>query len=137
MIRGLDHIGIAVSDLDAAMKMWEQVAGATFDHEKTVLEQKVKIVMMRVGSLRVELLQPTSDDSPVAKSLALRGEGIHHIALRCDSAREELDRAHKEGARLVDEIARPGAERSDVGFVHPRSLAGVLLEFVGYADGEK
>ena len=133
MIKGLDHIGIAVKDLDSATALWQKVAGAVVDHSEVVSEQRVKVVMLRIGSLTIELIQPTSDDSPVAKFLATRGEGIHHIALGCDSAQMELDRTLADSVRLIDEVVRMGAEHSQVGFVHPRSLAGVLLEFVDHA----
>jgi methylmalonyl-CoA/ethylmalonyl-CoA epimerase len=133
VIKGLDHVGIAVNNLESATELWQRVAGAVVDHRETVREQRVEVVMLRVGLLRVELIQPTSDDSPVAKFLATRGEGIHHIALGCDSAQLELDRTMTDGVRLIDKVVRMGAEHSQVGFVHPRSLAGVLLEFVDHA----
>ena len=133
MIRGLDHVGIAVRDLDSAVKLWQQVAGATVTHREVVDEQAVEVVMLRVGSLMIELIHPISDDSPVARFLSSRGEGIHHIALECESTPTELDRARLEGAHLIDNSARIGAEQSHVGFVHPRSLVGVLLEFVDHA----
>jgi methylmalonyl-CoA epimerase len=113
--------------------LWQKVAGAVVDHREVVSEQHVEVVMLRIGSLTIELIQPTSDDSPVARFLATRGEGVHHIALGCDSAQMELDRTLADGVRLIDEVVRMGAEHSLVGFVHPRSLAGVLLEFVDHA----
>ncbi len=133
MISGLDHISIAVNDLDAAAKLWQTVAQAELVHRELVPEQRVEVVMLRIGSLKIELISPTSPDSPVAKYLSARGEGLHHIALLCDSAQAELDRAKQSGVTLIDEQARSGAEHSHVGFVHPRALGGVLLEFVDHA----
>ena len=132
MIKGLDHISIAVKDLDEAARQWQTVAQAEIIHRELVSEQKVEVLMLRVGSLKIELICPTSDDSSVARFLGSRGEGMHHIALSCDSADEELARARAAGVELIDETARSGAEHSQVGFVHPRSVGGVLLEFVSH-----
>ncbi len=133
MINGLDHISIAVSDLDAATRLWQTVAQAELVHRELVPEQRVEVVMLRMGSLKIELISPTSPDSPVARFLSTRGEGLHHIALLCDSTQAELDRVSELGVKLIDVHARIGAEKSHVGFVHPRSLGGVLLEFVDHA----
>ena len=133
MINGLDHISIAVSDLDAATRLWQTVAQAELVHRELVPEQRVEVVMLRMGSLKIELISPTSPDSPVARFLSTRGEGLHHIALLCDSTQAELDRVSELGVKLIDLHARIGAEKSHVGFVHPRSLGGVLLEFVDHA----
>lgn len=133
MIKGLNHIGIAVQDLDVAVKLWQQVTGAIVAHRERILDQRVEVVILLVGSLKIELIQTTSDDSPVARFLASHGEGIHHISLESDSAQGKLDRARASGARLMDEAVRVGAEHSHIGFVHPHSLGGVLMEFVDHA----
>ena len=133
MINGLDHIGIAVRDLDAAVKQWQQVTGARIVHREIVSDQRVVVAMIMIGTLKIELIQPTADDSPVARFLVRHSEGIHHIALECSSTQEELDRARQAGVRLVDEFSRAGVEGSQVGFVHPQSLAGVLVELLDHA----
>jgi methylmalonyl-CoA/ethylmalonyl-CoA epimerase len=132
MIKGLDHIAIAVHDLDAAAKLWQTAANAEVVHREVVPEQSVELLLLRIGTLRIELMCPITETSSVAKFLRTRGEGLHHIALECESADEELLRSHANGVKLIDEHARTGAEGSHVGFVHPRSLGGVLLEFVDH-----
>ena len=134
MIRGLDHISIAVRDLDAAIPLWERAIGATVVHRELVPEQKVEVVMLSIGSLQIELVAPTDETSPVARFLSSRGEGLHHIALQCDATQSELNRLKAAGAELIDATARSGAGQSHVGFVHPRALGGVLLEFVDHSD---
>ena len=136
MIDGLDHVGIAVKDIDAAIVLWERVAKAVVEHREVVAEQKVEIATLRIGSLKVELLKPASPDSSVAKFLSARGEGIHHIALKCDSTQEELERAERSGVQLIDRQTRAGMEGTSVGFVHPRALAGVLVEYVSKSNLE-
>jgi methylmalonyl-CoA/ethylmalonyl-CoA epimerase len=133
MIHGLDHLGIAVSDLESAIALWQQVTGGECIHREVVESQRVEVAVIRVGELRIELLCPTNADSPIAKFLASHGPGIHHLALHGDSAQAELDRVAAAGLRVIDQTARPGAEHSNVGFLHPRSLEGVLLEFVDHS----
>jgi methylmalonyl-CoA/ethylmalonyl-CoA epimerase len=130
MIQGIDHLAIAVQDLDECVKYWTTHMNAVVVHRETVAEQRVNVVMLKVGELKIELLQPSSEDSPVAKFMAARGVGIHHVALRADSTESELSRLKAGGARLIDEHARNGAEGTKVGFVHPKTLGGVLVELV-------
>ncbi|MFZ5433943.1 MAG: methylmalonyl-CoA epimerase [Calditrichota bacterium] len=130
MINGLHHIGIAVTDLDAAVSQWQTVTGGKMVHREIVAEQRVEVAVIEIGSLHVELLKPTSDDSPIAKFIAARGTGIHHMALRSDSTQQELDRLKSSDVRLIDETARIGAENTRVGFIHPKATGGVLLEIV-------
>jgi methylmalonyl-CoA/ethylmalonyl-CoA epimerase len=137
LIHGLDHLAIAVEDLDVAVEQWRTVAGAVVLHREVVVEQKVRVVMLRVGTLQIELLAPTSPDSPVAKFLAKRGPGLHHVALRVDSTQTELDRLSAADVRLIDRSARRGAEETQVGFVHPQAVGGVLVEFVEHGVGSE
>lgn len=130
MIQGLQHIGIAVENLDAAILLWQTATDARLVHRETVVSQRVEVAVMEIGTFHVELLQPTSADSPIAKFIAARGTGIHHIALRSDSAQQELDRMKSLDVRLIDETVRDGAEGTRVGFIHPKSMGGVLLEIV-------
>ncbi|MDD5087397.1 MAG: methylmalonyl-CoA epimerase [bacterium] len=135
MIRGLNHIGIAVENLDAAVALWQTATGGRVVHRETVAEQRVEVAVIEIGSLHVELLRPTSEDSPIFKFIAARGPGIHHIALQADSTQAELDRMKSQGVRLIDETARAGAEGTRVGFVHPKAVGGVLLEVVEARKG--
>jgi len=122
----LDHIGIAVRSLDAA-KIYESL-GLKVDHVETVDAQKVRTAFLSVGDSSLELLEPTSDDSPIAKFIEKRGEGIHHICLRVDDIEAQLAKLKAEGYRLVNESPVPGAHGCRVAFLHPSAGNGVLIE---------
>lgn len=126
----IDHLGIATNGLDEALKFWRGALGLELKDTETVEEQKVRVAMLPVGESRIELLEPTSEDSPIAKFLQKRGAGIHHIAVRVDDIRDTLSRLKREGMRLIDEEPRIGAGGCLVAFVHPSSTNGVLLELV-------
>lgn len=126
----IEHIGIATHTLDDALSFWRDALGLKVVHTEEVEEQKVRVAMLPVGEPRIELLEPTSEDSPVAKFLEKRGAGIHHIAVRVDDIRAALERLKGSGARLIDETPRVGADGCLVAFVHPSSANGVLLELV-------
>jgi methylmalonyl-CoA/ethylmalonyl-CoA epimerase len=122
----LDHIGIAVKSLEAA-KIYE-LLGLTVGHTETVETQKVNTAFLSVGDSNLELLEPTSPDSPIAKFIEKRGEGIHHICLRVDDIEAHLERLKAEGYRLVNEAPVPGAHGCRVAFLHPSAGNGVLIE---------
>lgn len=126
----LEHIGIATPHLDEALKFWRDALGLELVQTEEVAEQGVRVAMLPVGEPSVELLEPTSETSPVAKFLAKRGAGIHHIAVRVDDIRATLQRLKEQGARLIDESPRVGAGGCLVAFIHPASAGGVLLELV-------
>ncbi|HEX6124830.1 MAG TPA: methylmalonyl Co-A mutase-associated GTPase MeaB [Pyrinomonadaceae bacterium] len=128
--RYINHLGIATKGIDDALKFWVDALGLENVHTETVAEQKVKVAMLPVGESRIELLEPTSDDSPISKFLEKRGGGIHHIAVEVDDIVASLARLKDEGVRLIDETPRIGAEDCLVAFVHPASTGGVLLELV-------
>ena len=130
----IEHIGIATRALDEALLFWRDALGLDVSETEEVAEQKVRVAMLPVGEMRVELLEPTSDDSPVAKFIAKRGAGIHHIAVRVNDIRESLERLKKQGIRLIDETPRTGAGGCLVAFVHPSSANGVLLELVEHTQ---
>jgi methylmalonyl-CoA/ethylmalonyl-CoA epimerase len=130
----LEHIGIATRALDDALHFWRDALGLELTYTEVVEEQKVRVAMLPVGEPRIELLEPTSSDSPVAKFLEKRGAGIHHIAVRVDDIRATLSRLKQSGARLIDESPRKGAGGCLVAFVHPSSANGVLLELVEHTD---
>ncbi|HEY0378887.1 MAG TPA: methylmalonyl-CoA epimerase [Pyrinomonadaceae bacterium] len=130
----IEHIGIATRALDDALGFWRDALGLEVVHTEVVEEQKVRVAMLPVGEPRVELLEPTADDSPVAKFLEKRGAGVHHIAVRVDDIRAALARLKERGVRLIDETPRVGAGNCLVAFVHPSSAGGVLLELVEHTD---
>jgi methylmalonyl-CoA/ethylmalonyl-CoA epimerase len=122
----LDHIGIAVRSLDAA-KIYQDL-GLTIEHTETVETQKVKTAFLSVGDANLELLEPTSPDSAIAKFIEKRGEGIHHICLRVDDLEAHLERLKAAGYRLINEAPVPGAHGCRVAFLHPAAGNGVLIE---------
>jgi len=130
----IEHIGIATRALDEALLFWRDALGLKVVHTEVVEEQKVRVAMLPVGEPRIELLEPTAEDSPVAKFLEKRGAGIHHVAVRVDDIRAALARLKESGARLIDEAPRVGANNCLVAFVHPSSAGGVLLELVEHND---
>ncbi len=126
MTTRLDHIGIAVRSLQSA-KTYEDL-GLTIDHVETVETQRVKTAFLSVGDSNLELLEPTSPDSPIAKFIEKRGEGIHHICLRVDDIEAHLERLKAKGYRLINEAPVPGAHGCRVAFLHPSAGNGVLIE---------
>jgi len=126
----INHLGIATNGIDEALKFWADSLGLENVHTETVEDQKVRVAMLPVGESRIELLEPTSDDSPISKFLEKRGGGIHHIAVEVDDIHAALEKLRSQGARLIDEVPRIGAEGCLVAFVHPGSTGGVLLELV-------
>ncbi len=130
----IEHIGIATRALEDGLLFWRDALGLEVSETEEVAEQKVRVAMLAVGESRVELLEPTSDDSPIAKFIAKRGAGIHHIAVRVQDIRESLARLKEQGMRLIDETPRTGAGGCLVAFVHPSSANGVLLELVEHTQ---
>lgn len=126
----INHLGIATKGIDEALKFWSDALGLENIHTETVEDQKVRVAMLPIGESRVELLEPTSDDSPISKFLEKRGGGIHHIAVEVEDIEAALARLKAQNMRLIDESPRIGAEGCLVAFVHPSSANGVLLELV-------
>ena len=135
MFARIDHTGVAVEDLDAAVALYEQTFGMELVHRETVTEQGVEAVLFDVGENHVELLRPLGPDTPVGKFLAKRGPGLHHVAYQTPDIEAELDRLRAAGMRLIDERPRTGIRGSRVAFVHPASSGGVLTEIVQPAEG--
>ena len=125
----IEHIGIAVKSIENAKKYYEEVLQLECYAIEEIKEQKVKTAFFKVGQTKIELLEPTSDDSPVAKFIAKRGEGIHHIAFAVDDTDKALLDAENKGIKLIDKTSRNGAEGLKIGFLHPKSTGGVLTEF--------
>lgn len=130
----IDHLGIATNGIDEALKFWGDALGLDSVHTEVVEDQKVRVAMLPLGESRIELLEPTSEDSPISKFLEKRGGGIHHIAVAVDDIQASLAKLKANGMRLIDETPRVGAEGCLVAFVHPSSANGVLLELVQASD---
>ena len=128
MLKIVDHIGIAVPNIEEALKFWAKGLGIEVAHAEEVPSQKVKTAFLPVGETNVELLEPTSEDSPIAKALEKRGPGIHHICFQVEDIHAALAHMKEQGGRLIDEQPRPGAHGMLVAFVHPKSTGGVLVE---------
>ncbi len=129
MITGIDHIGIAVRSLDDSLAYWRDALGLECTHVETVESQKIRVAMLPVAGVNVELLEPTSPESPVAKFLEKNGEGIHHVAFRTDDVAGQLARAKEHGVSVVHEVPFEGAHGKLAAFLHPKSTHGVLTEF--------
>jgi methylmalonyl-CoA/ethylmalonyl-CoA epimerase len=129
MIQQIDHLGIAVHNLDASIEYYEKALGLHCHGREEVASQKVKTAFFEAGDVHLELLEPTSDDSPIAKFLEKNGEGIHHIAFRVDNIEGQLKQASDAGVRLIHEVPFEGAANKLVAFLHPKSTQGVLTEF--------
>ncbi|HVA70022.1 MAG TPA: methylmalonyl-CoA epimerase [Acidimicrobiales bacterium] len=126
----IDHVAIAVRDLEAAIDWYAQVFGATVEHREIVESDGVEEALVRVADSYVQLLTPTRDDSPVAKYLATKGEGLHHVAYRVANCAEALDAVKASGARVIDQTPRPGSRGTTVAFIHPKASFGTLIELV-------
>ncbi len=126
----INHLGIATKGIEEALKFWEDSLGLENVHTEIVEDQKVRVAMLPIGESRIELLEPTSEDSPISKFIEKRGGGIHHIAVEVEDIAAALERLKSQGARLIDESPRIGAEGCLVAFVHPVATGGVLLELV-------
>ena len=126
----IDHVAIAVNDLDAAVAWYEEVLGATVEHRERVEQDGVEEALLRVADSYIQLLTPVRDDSPVAKYLATRGEGLHHVGYRVDDCAAALESVRDHGGRTIDEVPRPGSRGTTVAFVHPKTSFGTLIELV-------
>ena len=124
----IEHIGIAVKDMDAAIKFYEETLGLTCYSIEEVPDQKVKTAFFKIGQTKIELLESTSPDGPIGKFIEKKGEGIHHLAFAVNNLEQQLSDAASKGVRLIDETPRKGAEGLDIAFLHPKSTNGVLTE---------
>jgi methylmalonyl-CoA epimerase len=129
MLRRISHLGLAVKDLDAAVRLYEGVFGLKVEHRWVAEADQMEAASFRVGDLEIELMQPLTADSPVGRFIARRGEGIHHVAYKVDDVAEALASARSSGIETIDEGPRVGGGGSTrIGFLHPRSTFGVLTE---------
>ena len=125
----IEHIGIAVADLDVAIKYYEEVMGLKCYAVEEVTDQKVKTAFFKVGDTKIELLESTDPEGPIGKFIEKKGPGVHHIAFAMPDVNEALKDAENKGVRLIDKQSRSGAEGLKIGFLHPKSTLGVLTEF--------
>jgi len=126
----IDHVAIAVHDLEAAIAYYRDTYGVDVDHREVVESDGVEEALLKVADSYVQLLTPIRDDSPVAKYLEKRGEGLHHIGYRVTSCADALARVKAEGHRVIDEAPRPGSRGTTVAFIHPKTAFGTLIELV-------
>ena len=128
MLKKINHIGIAVKSLENSIPFYRDQLGMSFEGTEEVAEQKVKVAFLQIGESRIELLEPTTDDSPIAKFLEKKGEGVHHMAYEVDDVEAALAEMKQQGVRLIDETPRHGAHNSLIAFLHPKTTGGVLTE---------
>ena len=129
-LRGIHHVGLAVADLDEAIATYERLFGARVEHRDSLAAQGVEAAALLLGEGRIELLEPTGEDTPVGRFIARRGPGMHHVALETDDVEAALRELSDAGARLIDQTPRRGLYGLEVGFVHPDAVHGVLTEVV-------
>ncbi|HZM30690.1 MAG TPA: methylmalonyl-CoA epimerase [Acidimicrobiales bacterium] len=130
LLTEIDHVAIAVNDLEAAIAYYQATFGAEVDHREVVEPDGVEEALLKVADSYIQLLTPTRDDSPVAKYLERQGEGLHHIGYRVADCAEALDAVKARGGRVIDEAPRPGSRGTTVAFVHPKGAFGTLIELV-------
>ena len=130
LLTEIDHIAIAVKDLEAAIAYYQNAFGATVDHREVVESDGVEEALLKVAESYIQLLTPTRPDSPVAKSLEKRGEGLHHIGYRVNNCAEALAAMIAAGATAIDKVPRPGSRGTTVAFIHPKGSFGTLIELV-------
>ena len=130
LLTEIDHVAIAVNDLEAAIAYYRETFGAEVDHRELVESDGVEEALLKVADSYVQLLTPTRADSPVAKYLERRGEGLHHVGYRVDDCSAALDAVKAQGGRVIDEVPRPGSRGTTVAFVHPKTAFGTLIELV-------
>ena len=124
----IEHIGIAVGNLDNAINFYEKILGLKCYNIEEVPDQKVRTAFFMVGQTKIELLESTAPDGPIGRFIEKRGEGIHHIAFAVKNLSEQLKQAGEKGVKLIDTVPRKGAEGLDIAFIHPKSASGVLIE---------
>ncbi len=128
MVKRIDHIAIAVNDIDDVARFYTDTLKLDLSGVEVVTGQKAKVGFLKIGESNIELVQPASDDSPLVKFLETRGPGIHNICFEVEDIQKEVEELKKQGVRMIDEIPRPGAHNTRVAFIHPKSSGGILIE---------
>nr|WP_078379906.1 methylmalonyl-CoA epimerase [Sutcliffiella halmapala] len=129
MIKNINHIGIAVKSIETALPFYTETLGLTFETVEHVASQRVRVAFIHAGNCKIELLEPTSPESAVAKFIEKRGEGIHHVALSVDNIEERIQEMVDKGIAMIDSTSRVGAGGANIAFMHPKASGGVLVEF--------
>lgn len=127
-VKALNHVGIAVKSIDEQKSYYQETLGAEFEGLEDVPSQKVRVAFFRVGDVRLELLEATDPESPVAKFIENRGEGLHHVAFTVENIQERIAQLQQSGVRMIDQTPRTGAHQMQIAFLHPKSTHGVLTE---------
>lgn len=135
MLKKINHVAVAVNNLEEATKFYEEVLGLTLSGVEIVTSQKTKVGFFKIGESNIELVQPSAPDSPLTKYLENKGQGIHHICFEVDDVEAEVKTFIEKGATLIDQKPRPGAHNTKVAFVHPKSSNGVLIELCELPKG--
>ena len=130
LLTEIDHVAIAVPDLEAAIGYYEETFGATVDHRELIESDGVEEALLKVADSYIQLLTPTRDDSPVARYLEKKGEGVHHVGYRVDDCAAALQSVKDHGGQVIDQAPRPGSRGTTVAFVHPKGAFGTLIELV-------
>mgnify|MGYP000939168438 CR=1 FL=1 len=130
-VKGIEHIGIAVNNLEESITYYEEVLGLSCYAIEEVADQQVRTAFFKVGDTKIELLESTSPEGPIGKFIEKKGPGVHHIAYAVDDVQQALNETEGKGVRLIDKKARKGAEGLKIGFLHPKSTEGILTEFCG------
>jgi len=134
MVKKIDHIAIAVHDLDSEIDRYQNILGLSLIHREIVEEQKVKVAVFAVGDVNIELLEPLSEDSPISSFLEKRGGGIHHVALEVDDINQQTQQMSKEGIKFINREPKKGIDNKLITFLHPENFSRVLLELVQKSD---
>jgi methylmalonyl-CoA/ethylmalonyl-CoA epimerase len=137
ILKKIDHLGIAIKNLAEVKKIYQALFHSHFSPDEILADQKVKLSFTSIEGVRLEFLEPTSDDSPIARFIQKRGEGIHHICFRVINIQEKLDTLKKQGVQLIDEKPRRGAGGNWIAFLHPKSTGGILMELSEPVTGVK
>ncbi|MGQ0825532.1 MAG: methylmalonyl-CoA epimerase [Actinomycetota bacterium] len=130
LLTEIDHVAIAVNDLEAAIEYYRSTYGCEVEHRETIDKDGVEEALLRVADSYIQLLTPIRDDSPVARYIADKGEGIHHVGYRVDDCAKALASVKEHGHRVIDEVPRPGSRGTTVAFIHPKTAFGTLIELV-------
>ena len=128
MFKKIDHLAIAVKDLDKEIEIYKKLPGFEFQGTEIIEEQKVRVAFFKIGEVSIELLEPLSKDSPVSKFIEKRGGGLHHVAYETDNIEKEISFIQNSGIRMLDETPKSGAHNAKIAFVHPSGFSGVLVE---------
>jgi methylmalonyl-CoA/ethylmalonyl-CoA epimerase len=136
MLKNINHIALAVDNLDEAAKFYQNCLGLELSGIETVSAQKTKVGFFQIGPSSIELVQPAEPDSPIQKFLATKGQGVHHICFEVDDIEAEIKNLLGKGATMIDREPRPGAHNAKVAFIHPKSAGGVLIELVELGKGK-